>query len=177
MHKLRGNVSVLEGSGGNIAVLTGPNGKLVVDAGIGVSRPRMTKALAYSTRRRSNTLINSHWHFDHTDGNEWLNSVGAKITAQDNTRKHLADVQALRTGTITFFPPAPAGALPTIEFASEKTLRLNGATLALPYYPPAHTDSDISVEFTEADIATSAIPFGTAISRSSIIQPAAASTE
>ena len=55
-HKLRNNISVLEGSGGNVAVLTGPDGKVLVDAGIGVSRPQMTKALAGARRRsRSRT--------------------------------------------------------------------------------------------------------------------------
>ncbi len=149
--KLRGNVSVLEGSGGNIAVLTGRDGKLLVDAGITASRPRITEALDSLSDDPVKHLINSHWHFDHTDGNEWLHSVGAEITAQENTRKHLAVTTRVEDWNFTF-PPAPAGALPTSEFASEKTLQLNGATLALKYYPPAHTDSDISVEFTEADI-------------------------
>ncbi len=149
--KLRGNVSVLEGSGGNIAVLTGRDGKLLVDAGITASRPRITEALEGLSDDPVKHLINSHWHFDHTDGNEWLHSVGAEITAQENTRKHLAVTTRVEDWNFTF-PPAPAGALPTSEFASEETLHLNGATLALKYYPPAHTDSDISVEFTEADI-------------------------
>ncbi len=85
-HKLRNNISVLEGSGGNIGVLTGPDGKVLVDAGIGVSRPQITKALAGLGADPIRHLINTHWHFDHTDGNAWLNSTGAKIIAQENTR-------------------------------------------------------------------------------------------
>ncbi len=77
-HKLRNNVSVFEGSGGNIAVLTGPDGKVLVDAGIGVSRPQITKALADLSAEPVTHLINTHWHFDHADGNEWLHAVGAK---------------------------------------------------------------------------------------------------
>ena len=149
--KLRGNVSVLEGSGGNIAVLTGRDGKLLVDAGITASRPRITEALDSLSNDPIKHLINSHWHFDHTDGNEWLHSVGAEITAQENTRKHLAVTTRVEGWNFTF-PPAPAGALPTKEFANEEMLQLNGATLALKYYPPAHTDCDISIEFTDADI-------------------------
>ena len=95
-HKLRNNISVLEGSGGNIAVLTGPDGKVMVDAGIGVSRPQLMKALASLGPEPSRTLINTHWHFDHTDGNTWLNSAGAKIIAQDNTRKYLSRSAARR---------------------------------------------------------------------------------
>jgi glyoxylase-like metal-dependent hydrolase (beta-lactamase superfamily II) len=149
--KLRGNVSVLEGSGGNITVLTGRDGKVLVDAGITASRPLITKALASLSDDPVKHLINSHWHFDHTDGNEWLHSVGAEITAQENTRKHLSVTTRVEDWNFTF-PPAPVGALPTKLFNSEQTLHLNGATLALKYYPPAHTDSDVSVHFTEADI-------------------------
>jgi glyoxylase-like metal-dependent hydrolase (beta-lactamase superfamily II) len=149
--KLRGNVSVLEGSGGNIAALTGSDGKLLVDAGIPGSRPRITEALTGLSSDPVKHLINTHWHFDHTDGNEWLHSVGAEITAHENTRKHLAETTRVEDWNFTF-PPAPPGALPTKLFDNEQTLHLNGSTLALKKYSPAHTDSDISVEFTDADI-------------------------
>jgi glyoxylase-like metal-dependent hydrolase (beta-lactamase superfamily II) len=149
--KLRGNVSMLEGSGGNIAVLTGRDGKLLVDAGITASRPRITEALASLSNDPVKHLINSHWHFDHTDGNEWLHSIGAEITAHENTRKHLSVTTRVEDWNFTF-PPAPSGALPTKLFDSEQTLHLNGSTIALKKYSPAHTDSDISVEFTDADI-------------------------
>jgi glyoxylase-like metal-dependent hydrolase (beta-lactamase superfamily II) len=149
--KLRGNVSVLEGSGGNIAVLTGRDGKLLVDAGITASQSRITEALENLSADPVKHLINTHWHFDHTDGNEWLHSIGAEITAHENTRKHLAETTRVEDWDFTF-PPAPAGALPTKVFTKDETLHLNGATLALKYYEPAHTDSDISVDFTDADI-------------------------
>ena len=87
--RLRGKVSVLAGSGGNITVLTGRDGKILIDAGITASRPRITDALASLSDDPVEHLINTHWHFDHTDGNEWLHSVGAEITAHENTRKHL----------------------------------------------------------------------------------------
>lgn len=88
--KLRGNVGVLEGSGGNIAVLTGRDGKLLVDAGIPRTKPRIIEALTSLSDDPVKHLINTHWHFDHTDGNEWLHSIGAEITAHYNTRKHLS---------------------------------------------------------------------------------------
>jgi glyoxylase-like metal-dependent hydrolase (beta-lactamase superfamily II) len=87
IQKLRGNVSVLEGSDGNIAVLTGRDGKLLVDAGITASRPRITEALKNLSADPVKHLINTHWHFDHTDGNEWLHSIGAEITAHENSRE------------------------------------------------------------------------------------------
>ena len=149
--KLRGNVSVLEGSGGNMGVLTGPDGKVLVDAGIPGTRARITKAFASLSNDPVKYLINSHWHFDHTDGNEWLHSIGAEITAHENTKKHLSTTTRVEDWNFTF-PPAPAGALPTNVFDSEQTLCVNGATLVLKYYGPAHTDSDISIDFTDADI-------------------------
>jgi glyoxylase-like metal-dependent hydrolase (beta-lactamase superfamily II) len=87
VHRRRNNISVLEGSGGNVAVLVGPDGKVLTDAGISVSRRRMTKALSDLGPDPIAHLFNSHWHFDHTDGNAWLNSTGAKIISQKNTRK------------------------------------------------------------------------------------------
>jgi len=150
-HRLRNNVSVLEGSGGNVAVLTGPDGKVLIDAGIGVSRPQITNALAELGSGPVTHLINTHWHFDHADGNTWLNSVGAKIIAHENTRKHLSIVERVEDWDYNFLPH-PSGGLPSEIFGAEHTLRLNGSTLGLKYYGPAHTDSDISVTFGEADI-------------------------
>jgi len=112
VHRLRNNISALEGSGGNIAVLTGPDGKVLVDAGIGASRPQLMKALADLGPEPITTLINTHWHFDHTDGNTWLNSVGAKIIAQDNTRKYLSEVQRVEDWDYNFLPRRPAGCRP-----------------------------------------------------------------
>src|SRR5713226_5374032 len=108
-HKLRNNISVLEGSGGNIGVLTGPDGKVLIDGGIGVSRPQITKALADLGADPITHLVNTHWHFDHTSGNEWLHAAGAKIIAQENTRKYLPEVQRVETGTIISFPCPRAG--------------------------------------------------------------------
>jgi glyoxylase-like metal-dependent hydrolase (beta-lactamase superfamily II) len=90
VQNLHGNVSVLLGAGGNIAVLTGRDGKLLIDAGFAGARPKITAALASITSDPIKHLINTHWHFDHTDGNEWLHSVGAAILAHTNTRKHLS---------------------------------------------------------------------------------------
>jgi glyoxylase-like metal-dependent hydrolase (beta-lactamase superfamily II) len=150
-HKLRGNVCMLEGSGGNIAVLTGRDGKLLVDAGITASRPRITEALANIRSDPVRHLVNTHWHFDHTDGNEWLHSIGAQITAHENTRKHLSVSTRVEGWNFTF-PPSPEGALPTKLLKKERKFHINGTALVLEYYGPAHTDSDISVYFADADI-------------------------
>src|SRR5260370_38466891 len=108
---LRGNVSVLMGAGGNIAVLPGRDGKLLIDAGFAGARPRITEALASISSDPIKHLINTHWHFDHTDGNEWLHSAGAAILAHENTRKHLSTTTRVEGWNFTF-PPSPAGAIP-----------------------------------------------------------------
>jgi glyoxylase-like metal-dependent hydrolase (beta-lactamase superfamily II) len=151
VHRLRGDVSVLEGSGGNIAVLTGGDGKLLVDAGITASRPRIVEALAGLDARPTRHLINTHWHFDHTDGNEWLHGEGAAILAHENARKRLASTQRVEAWNFEF-PPSPAGALPGEVLSADRMLRHNGTTLALKVYGPAHTDGDISVHFAEPEI-------------------------
>ena len=151
VHRLRGDVSILEGSGGNIAVLTGADGEVFIDAGITASRPRILEAANGLSRDPIRHLINTHWHFDHTDGNQWLNAEGVSILAHENTRKHLLVAQRVEDWDFNF-PSPPLAAIPTEIFSSEKTLTLNRFTLALKYYGRAHTDSDISVTIPEADI-------------------------
>jgi glyoxylase-like metal-dependent hydrolase (beta-lactamase superfamily II) len=150
-YQLRKNISVLEGSGGTVAVVTGPDGKVLIDAGIGVSRPQMTRALANLGSEPIPHLINTHWHFDHADGNIWLNAAGAKIIAQENTRKYLSQVQRVEDWDYNFLT-LPAAGIPTDVFAEERSLKLNGLTIALKHYGPAHTDSDISVNFAKANV-------------------------
>ena len=108
---LRRNISVLIGPGGNIAVLTGPDGKLLVDAEIVTARPNVVAALASINADPIKQLINTHWHFDHTGGNEWVHQAGASILAHENTRKHLS-VDTRVEGWVYTFPAAPAGGNP-----------------------------------------------------------------
>jgi glyoxylase-like metal-dependent hydrolase (beta-lactamase superfamily II) len=80
-----------------------------------------------------------------------MHSAGATITAHENTRKHLSTSTRVEGWNFTF-PASPAGAIPTDVFKAEKTIHLNGVTIALKHYGPAHTDGDISAYFTEADV-------------------------
>jgi len=152
VQNLRRNISILSGAGGNMAVLTGPDGKLLIDAGIITARPHVSEALASINGDPIKQLINTHWHFDHTGGNEWVHEAGASILAHENTRKHLSQPTRVEGNWQYTFPAAPAGAIPSTVFKDEHTLDFNNTTLMLKYYPPAHTDSDISVYFPEADV-------------------------
>jgi len=151
IHRLRNNVSVLEGSGGNIAVLPGPDGKVLIDGGISVSRPRLAKALDELGSEPIRHLVNTHWHFDHADGNAWLHSAGAKIIAHENTRKHLSSIQRVEDWDYNFLP-SPEGAIPVDVFARDHHFKLNSQSITLQYYGPAHTDGDISAHFAEANV-------------------------
>ncbi|MER9330571.1 MBL fold metallo-hydrolase [Mesorhizobium sp. M0488] len=149
--KLRNNITILEGSGGNVAVLSGKDGLVMVDAGISVSRPQMIKALSALSPEPVTHLINTHWHFDHADGNPWIGDGGAKIIAHENTRKYLSHVQRVEDWDYNFLPLEHSG-VPKHVFSKEHSLKVNGQSLALNYYGPAHTDGDISVMFGEADV-------------------------
>lgn len=149
--ELRSDVTVLSGSGANIVVFDDPEGKVMVDSGFGVSRPEVEKSLSLISSRRVRYLVNTHFHFDHTDGNEWLHEVGATVIAHGQTRLRLS-----RTQTIPAFrsvrPASPVTALPTVTFDREMQLELGNESILLRCYTPAHTDSDIAVYFERLDI-------------------------
>lgn len=148
---LRRNISVLISSGGNIAVLPGDDGKLIIDSSYFGTRSKIADALSSLSPDPIKHLVNTHWHFDHTDGNEWMHSAGATITAHENTRKHLSTSTRVEDWNFTF-PPSPPGAIPSEVFNAAKILHLNGTTIALRYYGPSHTDGDVSVYFIESDV-------------------------
>ena len=148
---LRRNVTFLGGAGGNIAVLTAKEGKLLVDSGYASCQPQLTAALAAINSDPIQVLINTHWHFDHTDGNDWMHSAGVTIWAHENTRYRMSSTQNIAAYN-AIIPPAPIGALPTILLNTYRHLSDGTSTLKLTHYDPAHTDTDLSVHFTEANI-------------------------
>src|SRR5262252_2803699 len=134
-YPLRRGISVLEGSGGNIGVLTGKDGKLLIDSGFAVSKARIVEALNALSADPVTQLINTHWHVDHTDGNAWVHSAGATITAHENTKKHLSTSTRVEGWQYTF-PPAPAGALPKTVFDDGYRVHHNNTQIALKHYAP-----------------------------------------
>jgi glyoxylase-like metal-dependent hydrolase (beta-lactamase superfamily II) len=148
---LRDGISVLMGSGGNVTVLRGAEGMLLIDGGISYSKASMSKALALISSSAPKYLIDTHYHWDHTDGNEWLHERGATIVAQENTVKRLSVDTRVDDWEWTF-PASPQSARPTVVFSTDKTLKFSGKTIELKYYGPCHTDSDIWAYFVESDV-------------------------
>jgi glyoxylase-like metal-dependent hydrolase (beta-lactamase superfamily II) len=148
---LRGGVTALEGSGGNIAVLNGSDGKFMVDAGIAVSKRRITAALQKLGPAPVRYVVDTHWHWDHTDGNAWLHDSGATIVATAATAKHLSRPTRVEEWEHTF-PASPKAGLPTELVDGEKTYSLDGETIVVSRLSPAHTDGDLVVYFKNADV-------------------------
>ncbi|KQS36215.1 MBL fold metallo-hydrolase [Pedobacter sp. Leaf194] len=149
--KLKGGISMIEGSGGNIGVFAGSNGKLMVDAGIEVSKDKIRKAMAELSSKPLKYLINTHWHFDHESGNSWVHQDGATIIAQEKSKANLMKTIRVEDWDYTF-KPLPQGGIPTILFKDEHHLKFNNEDILMNYYGPAHTDCDISVYFPHADV-------------------------
>jgi glyoxylase-like metal-dependent hydrolase (beta-lactamase superfamily II) len=149
VQKLRGGVSVLGGNGGNVTMLAGTGGVLLVDSGIVGSK--VAAAAATVSRAPIRHVLNTHWHFDHTEANAWYSARGATVIAHQNTRRRMSEETRVEDWDFTF-PPSPAGALPTTPVTGERTLRLNGSAVAVKPFAPAHTDTDVSVHLADADV-------------------------
>jgi cyclase len=142
--KLRDNIQMLYGPGGNMVVLEGPDGKILVDASFASVAPKVKQALDAISNTPLKMLINTHWHFDHTDGNAAMHQFGAIILAHENTRKRLSAPQFNEFFNM-HFPPSPAEALPQQTFTESFKLYFNKEEISLAHFSPAHTDSDIYV--------------------------------
>lgn len=149
--KLTDNLYMISGAGGNIVVLDGPDGKVLVDSSYSTVSAKLKGACDAISSAPMKILINTHWHIDHTDGNEALHHEGATIIAHENTRTRLSTTQHVAVLGIDF-PPAPAGALPQQTFTDGTRLYFNGEVLHLGYFSPAHTDTDIYVHYANGDV-------------------------
>lgn len=150
---LKGPLTMLSGSGGNITVLNSPEGKLLVDAGIAVSRPRIDVALSEIGSAPPKYVINTHYHWDHTDGNPWVHDEGAKIVATAGTAKRLGVATHVTMWDYTF-PKMAKGGMPTEIVKADKTYHFGGQTVEVRLLNPSHTDTDLYVVFKEANVAS-----------------------
>jgi glyoxylase-like metal-dependent hydrolase (beta-lactamase superfamily II) len=148
---LRGNITVLMGSGGNITVFESREGKFLVDAGISPSKEKIEAVLKKLGPEAIKYLVNTHWHWDHTDGNAWMHAAGATIIAQENTFSHLTQTARVDDWNWTF-QPVEAGARPTILVKDSKTISFGGDQIDIEHFGLGHTDGDLLVYFRDQDV-------------------------
>lgn len=146
-----GPVYMLTGRGGNMGLCVGDDGAFLVDDQYAPLTDKIVAAVAKITDKPVRFVVNTHWHGDHTGGNEHLGKRGAVLVAHDNVRKRLSTEQFMKTFERTV-PPSPHEALPVITFAESVTFHLNGQTIAVRFVGPAHTDGDSVVYFKEANV-------------------------
>ena len=147
--RLGDRLVMLSGPGGNVVVLHGPDGKIVVDSFVQPAWPRLKEVLDRVDPGPLRMLIDTHWHFDHADNNGSFHGAGAAILAHVNTKKRLMESHDLLG---MHFNPVPAAALPTETFVDRKSLTANGEVINLWHTAPAHTDTDIFVHYTKANV-------------------------
>lgn len=149
--KLTDTIFLLQGVGGNVISQKGPDGTFLIDSGISTGTNHLFDALNKLDPHPPHLLVNTHWHFDHTDGNAALHLAGAFVVAQENTRIRLSSPQYMEVYDV-HFPAAPDAALPQETFAESNTLWVNNDQANLVHAPNAHTDSDIFIHFVKGNV-------------------------
>lgn len=149
--KLADSVYMMTGSGGNLGASVGDDGVFLIDSQFAPLTPKIRAAISKLSAKPVRFVLNTHWHFDHTGGNENLGSAGAVIVAQENVRKRLS-----KEGFIAFFgmktKAEPAIALPVVTFTRDLNFHMNGEEIRASYAPRAHTDGDSFVYFSKSDV-------------------------
>jgi glyoxylase-like metal-dependent hydrolase (beta-lactamase superfamily II) len=152
---LGGPLYLVNGAGGNLAALLGSDGVLLVDADFGALAEKITahlRSLGASAAPRF--IIDTHYHFDHTDGNAAFAAAGATLIATGELRSRLSTGSLIGNGGAIKReqPPYPPAGLPLITYEDELTLHVDGEEVRVHHYPHAHTDGDSVVFFTDAKL-------------------------
>ena len=149
--KLAEGVYMLTGAGGNIGLSVGKSGTFVIDDQYAPLTDRILAAIRAITPDPVRFVVNTHWHGDHTKGNENLDKTGTLLVAHENVRKRMSTEQfnALFDRKT---PPSPEAALPVVTFTDAITFHWNGDEIQVHHVPPAHTDTDSIVHFVRADV-------------------------
>lgn len=142
-------IAVLFGAGGNIGVSFGPDGTVLIDDQFAPLTPKIEAAVKSLGATPVKYLINTHWHGDHSGGNENFGKAGAMIMAHDHVRERMASEQK-RGERVT--PPSPAAALPVLTYHDGISLHLNGDTVHAMHAKHAHTDGDSIIHWTKANV-------------------------
>ena len=145
------NIYVLQGSGGNIGVSIGDDGTFIVDDQYAPLTDKIVAAIAELTDHPVDFVVNSHFHYDHTDGNENFGRAGALIVAQDNSRRRMATDQVL-SGSNRPQPAYSKVGLPKITFLESMRFYYNDSTIDVIYTGPGHTDGDAQVYFRDSNV-------------------------
>jgi cyclase len=148
---LADNLTLLSGPGGNVVVLNGPDGKIVVDTFLIPAWPKLKETLDGLGNAPLTTVIDTHWHFDHTDNNANLHAAGATVLAHENTKTRMAEPHDSAV-LGSHLPAFPADASPQQTFSISQKLQTNGEIVMLQYFQPAHTDTDIYIHFHTANV-------------------------
>src|SRR5258706_5428605 len=152
--QLGDNLTLLSGPGGNVVGLHGSDGLVLVDTFVAPAWPKLQESLASLGGGAGGPVkfvINTHWHFDHTDNNAPLHAAGATVVAHANTKRRMSEPHHLAVLELDF-APSPASALPQRVFTDRYTLEANGERLDMSHVPPAHTDTDVTVRFDHANV-------------------------
>jgi cyclase len=144
-------IHMLAGAGGNIGLSAGDDGVFIVDDQFAPLTEKILASIKTITDKPVRFVINTHWHGDHTGGNENFGKAGAVIVAHDNVRKRMNTEQFSEAFKRTT-KPAPKDALPVVTFSESATLHLNGDEVRIVHVAPAHTDGDSIVHFTKANV-------------------------
>ncbi|MHA7818333.1 MAG: MBL fold metallo-hydrolase [Erythrobacter sp.] len=140
---------LMTGRAGNMAVAFGEDATLLIDDQFAPVAPAIEAAIAALGASPVKYVVNTHWHGDHTGGNEHFGKTGATIFAHDNVRMRLAEPQQRGERTIG---PSPREALPVVTYPQGLRIHLNGDTINLMYFGGGHTDGDSVVFFDEDNI-------------------------
>ena len=148
---VRPGIHMLVGRGGNIGVSTGADGIVLIDDQYAPLHPKIAAAVASIRPGPVRFVLNTHWHTDHTGGNEAFGKAGAVIVAHDAVRRRMSVEQFIKAFD-RHVPASPPAALPVVTFGLDVTLHLNGDDLHVLHVPRAHTDGDAIVHFREANV-------------------------
>ena len=150
-HQVAPGVYMLEGRGGNIGVSVGEDGVFMIDDQFAPLTEKITAAVTALTDQPIRFLVNTHWHRDHTGGNENLGKQGVLIVAHDNVYARMSGDTGIAAFK-TVVPASPKAALPVITFNDNVTFRLNGEEIRVAHYRNSHTDGDSVIYFTRANV-------------------------
>lgn len=145
------SIYMLMGEGGNVGVSIGEDGTFVIDDQYAKTAPQITEAIKQLSGDAPQFLANTHWHGDHTGGNEYFGKQGAIIVAHESVRDNLKIEKSIELFDM-HQPPSPREALPVVTFQREMSLHLNGDDIRLIHVADAHTDGDAIIHFTQANV-------------------------